>query len=196
MRADRPNDVQVLFVEMQPEIVAASGTWDARLLGRSAAAICQIAEAMAIPVTASTVPVGEAAPRLIEELESFASYTRTTVSALGDPDCRGRLEGHDRRIIALAGVSMEIAILATALDARRRGYEIAVLIDACGGLDQRTEATAIEQMRAAGVIVTNVSSFFTGMFTDLTSPEGQAVMSALAALWGWNGDADDATGSV
>jgi nicotinamidase-related amidase len=180
------SDIQILLVEMQPPIIASSATQSAAAIGDAASALMRIADALAIPVTASVVPLGEEAPTLIEELGSISFLVRRTISVLKDQACCNCLANKRRSVIALAGVSSEIAILHTALDARRAGYEVSVLVDCCGGLSSRTETTALEQMRAAGVVVTNLSSFFTGVVGDMGSREGGLVMGALAELWSWN----------
>lgn len=185
MNALAIGDVQILFVEMQPPIVASSTTLPPEALKRAAAIVQRLAGALAIPVTASVVPVGDEAPGLIDELGSIPFLVRSTISALADTACRARIANNERGMIVIAGVSSEIAILHTALDARRAGYEVAMLIDGCGGLSSRTEATAIDQMRDAGILVTNISSFFTGLVDDLASSAGGAVMAALSDLWSW-----------
>ncbi|PXB00043.1 hypothetical protein DMC47_00040 [Nostoc sp. 3335mG] len=190
MNAAKISDLLILFVEMQPPIVASASTQSAAAVRRTSVALKQIADDLEIPVIASAVPLGDEAPTLIDELASVEVQVRTSVSVVADDACRHRIAEHGRKTLVLAGVSSEIAILHTALDARGAGYEVAVLIDCCGGLSRRTEATALDQMRMAGVQVTNTSSFFTGMFSDMTSLEGRAVMGALAELWSWGpGDA-------
>ncbi|UIJ73449.1 isochorismatase family protein [Aurantimonas sp. HBX-1] len=179
------NDVQILFVEMQPPIVASSATLPPNSLKRAATAVTRMADALALPTTASVVPLGDESPAPIDELASIGVLVRTTISALADTACRTRVTNNQRSTVVLAGVSSEIAVLHTALDARQEGYDVVVLVDCCGGLSNRTEATALDQMRAAGVVVTNISSFFTGLVGDMASPEGGAVMATLAEFWSW-----------
>jgi len=185
------SDVQILFVEMQPPILAFSATQNARALKGATAVVKRIADALAIPMMASVVPLGDEAPRLIDELASVDIQARSSISVFADEASRNRLASNKRSTIVVAGVSSEIAILHTTLDARRAGYEVAVLIDCCGGLSSRTEEAALDQMRAAGVIITNISSFFTGVFSDMASPEGGTVMEGLAELWSWGACALD-----
>ncbi|WP_430245308.1 isochorismatase family protein [Neorhizobium sp. DAR64861/K0K2] len=142
-----------MFAVMPQPIVVSSVTHPPDSIRRAAAALTQIARDLAIPGTASFVRLGEEAPVAIEELRSHSCLVRSTVSVLADAPCCDQIASNRRNTILFAGVSSEIAILHTALDARRAGYEVSVLIDCCGGLSSSTEATALDQMAAAGVCV-------------------------------------------
>jgi uncharacterized protein (TIGR02246 family) len=180
------SDVQIIFLEMQPAIVASSATQPAAALRRATTAVREMADALGIPMLATVVPVGSDAPILIAELGSMTPHTRTSISLFGNEDA-GRLVAENKRTtLVIAGVSTEIAILHTALDACRAGYDVQLLIDCCGGLNDRSESAALRQMEAAGTVVSSASSFFTGLVDDMTSDEGRAVMGALAKLWSWN----------
>jgi nicotinamidase-related amidase len=110
---------------------------------------------------------------------------RPTISALAYDAIRDRLRAAGRGLLAIGGVLCEIAVLHTTLDARSAGYDVHVLLDCCGGLSPRSEEAALQQMQAAGVTLSNLSSFLSGLVVDISAPEGQAVMSALASHWGW-----------
>lgn len=186
MSAAITGDIQILILEMQPEIVVASATHCAKSLQNAAAALKEMADALAIPITASAVHLSKEAPRLIPELSSVGFLVRSTISMLADEVCHNRITENRRNTIVLAGMSCEIALLHTALHARRAGYEVLLLIDCCGGLSSRTETSAVDQMRDAGVVVTNLSSVFTGLIDDMETSEGRAVMGVLSNLWSWN----------
>ena len=180
----RPKDALVLLLEMQPQIVAASRTQPPDQLQRAAAALTGCARELGIPVLASGVPLAPGmAPELIEELAGCTMLPRTSISALDDETVAGQLASSGRKLVAIGGVSSEIAVLRAALSARRLGYEVHVLADCCGGLGERSEQAAWRQMEAAGVVLSSVSSFLTGLITDLDSPDGRVVMNALKAFW-------------
>ncbi|GAA2887689.1 hypothetical protein GCM10020220_092420 [Nonomuraea rubra] len=90
-----------------------------------------------------------------------------------------------RRTLAMCGVTSEIVVLHTALDALADGYDVIVLADASGGVSERTENAAFRQIEAAGGTVTSVASFVTSMVRDFTSPTGRIAITALHDLMGW-----------
>jgi len=53
--------------------------------------------------------------------------------------------------VFVGGVATDFCVRATALDARKQGFEVVLLEDACRGVAPEASAAAIEEMRAAGV---------------------------------------------
>jgi nicotinamidase/pyrazinamidase len=71
----------------------------------------------------------------------------------GDPDLGARLRewGTDR--VYVAGLATDYCVKHTVLDARKAGFEVVLVQDACRGVDvpEGSATKAIEAMRAAGV---------------------------------------------
>jgi hypothetical protein len=63
-----PATVQVLFADLQPEIVARNKTNSLDALARSAGVLAQVAQLLRLPVHLRVVPEGGQAPELIPEL--------------------------------------------------------------------------------------------------------------------------------
>ncbi len=83
-----PATTQILFIDLQPEIVASSKTNDPATITRAAVAIARIAKLFALPVTASVTPTGSGMPRLLPELEaelpSLVPLVRTIAPVFDD----------------------------------------------------------------------------------------------------------------
>ena len=73
-------------------------------------------------------------------------------------------------------------MLHAALDAAREGYKVLVAIDAGGGMSERTESAAIEQIRAAGALVTSVVSIATALSSDFTTDKGKQMFQIVQQL--------------
>lgn len=177
-------DAQILVLEAQVPMVASKTTMEPDLR-RALRAVTRAAGQLDMPVLISGVAFGAQVPPLIEELSAFEPMIRSTISALADQVIHARLRATERNLLAVGGVSTEIAILHTALDAKRAGFNVHVLVDCCGGLLERSEMSALRQMEAAGVKLSNLSSFLSGFVEDMRSHEGQVVMGALAEFWSW-----------
>ena len=189
------DDVQIVLVEAQPPIVAFSRTQPEGDLRKAIATVRRIAGALSIPMTITTVSLSAEPPALLQELGGAQAWLRSIISPLGDTNLREHIKRVARRTLAVGGMSSEIAILRTVLDARELGYEVHLLMDCCGGLSLRTEAAALDQMKAAGAVISNVSSFFSSQVDDTKSPAGESVMGALADLWSWSVDHHNDPGS-
>jgi nicotinamidase-related amidase len=169
---------------LQEGIVNVGVTADIRRLRRAAAALADLAQAFDLPVLISGVPTtgGTVAPPLAEiaqRLPHVRQYVRTTANALDDQSFRDALESNARRTIVLAGVATEVAVRLAALAARRAGCRAIVAIDACGGLDARTESATFIQLCAAGVELSSVATIAAQLGGDFGSKGGRAAMRAL-----------------
>jgi len=118
---------------MQPAIVASSRTQPAAELRSVASVLTRCARELGIPVLTSVVPLASGTPELIEELADCTALSRTTLDALDDEAIAEQLRSSARKLVALGGVSSEIALLHTALSLRR------MVVSNCFALQQLFE---------------------------------------------------------
>jgi Isochorismatase family len=180
--------VVILFGDLQDQIVQASKTNDEAAVRKGARAIAKISKALSIPTLASVVQVSPEPAKVIKELTEVLPdlplHPRRGPNLFRDEPTREALAKTGRKTLALCGVATEIVVLHAALGARAEGYDVYVLLDASAGGSERTENAAIRQMEAKGCITTAISSFFTSMITDFTTPEGGATIGAIREMWG------------
>jgi nicotinamidase-related amidase len=72
----------------------------------------------------------------------------------------------------LSGVATEIVVQHTALDALAAGFQVQVAVDACGGVDPRTEEAAWRRIVQAGGVTTSCTTFGAEMTGDFRDPIG------------------------
>ncbi|MEU2021515.1 isochorismatase family protein [Streptomyces sp. NPDC016469] len=176
-----PRTVQVVFADLQDSIVALSRTNSPTAIRRSAAALGQIAQVLDIPFSVSAAPRPDG-PGIIAELPEAPPYVRGGPSCWDDRPWREAVAARGRGTLVLCGVTSEIVVLHTALDALADGFDVIVPVDACGGMSERTETAALRRIEAAGATVSSVASLTTGMVRDFTDPTGRQVITALHAL--------------
>jgi nicotinamidase-related amidase len=180
------NDSLILLLEAQPEIVPSSATVPPASLVHAFSVLADVASELKMPVVCSVVPMGQEQPDVIDELRGKGPVViRSTISAFDDARVRDLVAQSGRKHIVIGGVSSEIAIFHAAQGALRNGYRVSVLADCCGGLSARTESAAFEQSKGSGVVLTSLSTFLTGLVSDMSAAEGKSVMGAIARLWGW-----------
>ncbi len=177
---------QVLIIDLQVQIVARSKTTPPDALGASAGVLLQLAKLFRLPIVISVVPEQEKPPELIAELrgeDAFAPQKlRAGASAFLDPATNDALAGTGRRTLIVAGFATEVAVLHAAIDARTRGYDALVPVDACGGMSVATEAAALRQIEAAGAVTTSVVSIATKLAPDLTTEKGKQMFALVQQL--------------
>ncbi len=57
-----------------------------------------------------------------------------------------------------------------------------VAVDACGGMSERTETAALQQLRSAGVLVAPVVSIATALAPDFTNERGKKMFEIVQQL--------------
>ena len=148
--------------------------------------LCEVAALFGLPITLSVVPEQENSPQLVPELEKSAASAprllRVSASPFSDAASQRTLADNRRRTLIVAGFATEVVVLHAALDAVREGYKVLVPIDACGGMSERTETAAIEQLRAAGALVTSVVSIATALSPDFTTEKGKQMFQLVQQL--------------
>ncbi|HEY3505096.1 MAG TPA: isochorismatase family protein [Actinocatenispora sp.] len=173
--------VQVLLAELQEDILPISATNKPGAIRRSAAALATVCDLLDIPVTLAAAP-RPGGPVIIEELRHLgAPLLRNGPACWDDETLRRTIIEHDRHTLVIGGVTSEIVVLHTALDALAAGHDVQVLADVSGGLSRRTEEAAYRQIEAAGGRITSVPSLVSDMVRDFTTPTGGRAIAALHA---------------
>lgn len=167
----------VLFLDLQDEIVKNSRTVPIDRLRRSTGALAKLAALHKLPAFLSAVPPGGAfLPDVLGPLNNPQPRMRTQTTAFADGGLVEALRASGRRVIVLAGVASEIVVQRTALDALAAGYTVHVAVDACGGVDARTEDAAWRRVIAAGGVTTSATTFAAELTGDFATELGGATL--------------------
>ena len=175
----------VLFLDLQDEIMKNSRTQPPARLAKTSGALAKLTALHKLPAFLSAVPPGGAfCGAVLGPLGNPQPRTRTQTSAFADRGLVEDLRASGRRVLLLAGIASEIVVQRTALDALAAGYEVQVLVDACGGLDARTEEAAWSRIGAAGGVRSSVVTFGAEIAGDFSTPSGGATLGILYELFG------------
>ena len=165
----------VLFLDLQDEILKNSRTVSAKRLKTTAAVLAKLAALHKLPAFLSAVPPGGAfLDAVLDALPAAVPRMRTQTTAFADQGLVEALQASGRKVLVLSGVASEIVVQRTALDALAAGFEVQVLVDACGGVDARTEDAAWRRIGLAGGVTSSVVTFAAELTGDFTTPTGGA----------------------
>jgi nicotinamidase-related amidase len=179
------DDAAILFLDLQEEIVKNSRTRTVEELERAAAGLARLAALHGIPAFLSAVPPGGAfLTAVTSELDGIEPRPRTETTAFADAGLVAALQASGRTALILAGVASEIVVQRTALDALAAGYAVFVAVDACGGIEARTEDAAWRRITAAGGITTSAITFAAELAGDFTTELGGATLGIMYGLMG------------
>jgi len=177
MQIPARENAAVLFLDLQEEIVKNSRTVPLERLRRICGALAKLTALHKLPVFLSAVPPGGAFwDAVLAPLGNPEPRMRMQTTAFSDEGLIEGLRAAGRPVLILAGVASEIVVQRTALDALAAGYDVQVAVDACGGLDPRTEDAAWRRIIASGGVTTSVTTFAAELTGDFTTEAGGATL--------------------
>ena len=181
-----PSDVQMLFADLQPPIIARSRTNPPEALARAAGVLAEVGKLLGLPLHFSVAPEGGQDPALIPELSRQAGDTallpRMSASPFLDHATKAALLRTARKTLVLCGFATEVAVLHAATGALDLGWRVFVPVDACGGMSTRTEDATFRQIEAAGGISTSVVGIVTTLAPDFSGDPGRKAFRILQTL--------------
>lgn len=181
-----PATTQILFVDIQPEVLGGIRTNPPDALVRAAVVLARIGRLFGLPMMASVVPAGDAEPRLVPELAAelpgVMPFARTAAAVFDDAPTAAAIGAAGRHDLVICGAVTEVAVLLACFGAVAAGHEVHVPVDACGGLSQRTEEAAFRRIESFDANTAAVATLGAVLAQDLGSPQGVALMRILAPL--------------
>jgi nicotinamidase-related amidase len=183
-----PSQTVVLFADLQAGIIELSATNEVRHLRRAVSALAKLARLFDIPAVVTTAPGRDGAahvtPEIAAALGELPVHTRNTTDAFLHAPTRDAIISTGRRTLLVCGVASEIIVQHSALSAAAQGFQVQIVVDACGGLSPRTEDAALRRMTQAGVVTTSIASISGQLAGDFTEPKGGQAVGILYEMAG------------
>lgn len=175
-----PGDCVVAFVDFQPQMAFATRSIDGESLLNNVTGLARAARLFGVPTVLTTVAErtfsGPTFSALHEALGNPRSIDRTTMNAWEDPAFVAAVRGTGRKRLVLAGLWTEVCVVMPALCALRDGYEVYVVVDACGGVSPTAHEAAVQRMVQAGVVPITWLQFMLELQRDWARQETYAAV--------------------
>ena len=183
-----PSQTVVLFADLQAGIIELSATNEVTHLRRAVSALAKLARLFDIPAVVTTAPGRDGAARVTPEIAAalgeLPAHTRNTTDAFLHAPTRDAIVSTGRRTLLVCGVASEIIVEHSALSAAAQGFQVQIVVDACGGLSPRTEDAALRRMTQAGIVTTSIASISGQLAGDFTQPKGGQAVGILYEMAG------------
>lgn len=170
---------------MQVGAVGSIRTIEPNRLRDNVVALATIANLHRLPavLTAGRKPGvgGVFMPELRALLPQAAFVARGRAAAFEDAALSEAVAATGRKTLIVAGVATDIGVTFAALGALNAGYEVWVVVDACGAVDAAAEEAAKARMAREGVLMTGWASLGVGLMGDFESPLGPPTMALISA---------------
>ncbi len=181
------SDCVLLFADLQAGIVDLSRTRPLDKLRKSVAGLATLAKIYAMPFVVSGVRGADGAePPMLAEIEqalgSYPVHYRTTCDSFRNAGIVEAIRATGRKTLLIAGVATELAVQLPALTATAQGYRVFVVLDACGGVDERSEDAALRRIAQAGASTVSVFTLAGELIEDLQQPPAEQAVGVLYGM--------------
>jgi nicotinamidase-related amidase len=179
-----PADAVVLFADLQAGIVELTQTNPIGRLTAAVSALAKLAKLFEMPVVVTGVQGQDGSPAKIvpeiaQALGELPTHHRTTCDSFLNPEILAAIEATGRKTLLISGVATELAVQLPALTACDLGYKVFVVLDACGGMSERTEQAALLRVAKAGATTVSVMTLAGEIAGDFREPRAQQAIGIL-----------------
>jgi nicotinamidase-related amidase len=179
-----PSDTVLIFVDLQTGIFELSKTVPVDRLAKGVLGLSKLAKIFGMPAIVSGVSGQDGAaptmiPQLADGIGAYSVLERTTADSFRNEAIVAAVKATGRQTLLISGVSSEVAVQLPALTAADFGYRVFVVVDACGGMSERTEQAAIHRIIKSGGSTVSVMALAGELAGDFRSAEAQAAIGVL-----------------
>jgi isochorismate hydrolase len=187
---DTPNsrinsqDTVILFADLQAGIVELTQTNPLDRLKIRIRALAKLAKLLDIPAIVSGVLGEDGTPakvvsEIADGLGALPTYHRTTCDSFLNEEIVSAIKATGRKSLLISGVATELAVQLPALTAADQGYRVYVVLDACGGMSERTEQAALLRIAKAGATTVSVMTLAGELAGDFREAKAQQAIGIL-----------------
>jgi nicotinamidase-related amidase len=173
-----PEDTVLLFADLQAGIVELTQTNPLPRLKTAVRCMAKLAGLFHLPAFVSGIAGEDGAsanviPEIAEGYGALPTHHRTTCDSFLHAEIVSAIEATGRKTLLISGVATELAVQLPALTASDLGYRVFVVLDACGGMSERTEQAALLRMTKAGATMVSVITLAGELAGDFRDPKAQ-----------------------
>jgi nicotinamidase-related amidase len=179
-----PQDTVVLFADLQAGIVELTQTNPLPQLKARVRGLAKLAKLLDLPVIVSAIRGEDGSPAKVlseisDALGAFPTHHRTTCDSFLNEEIMAAIKVTGRKTLLISGVATELAVQLPALTASDQGYAVYVVLDACGGMSERTEQAALFRMAKAGATTVSVMTLAGELAGDFREAKAQQAIAIL-----------------
>ena len=182
-----PENSAIVLVDHQPGVVGWVKSFPAEQLAANAAILARLGEQLDIPLLISSTREDEGfLGTTIEEIQQAApiAYENRirrggSLDAFLEPAFVDALKAFGRPNLIMAGVTTDVCLANTALSALDAGYSVHAVADASGCTSALGDIVIYDRLRERGVIVGTTMGFWSELYPDVSTPEGQRSEAAV-----------------
>ena len=149
-----PDNCVVTLIDHQPQMLFGVTNIDRQTLINNVVGLAKAARVFDVPLILSTVETKSFSGILWPQLQAIypqqTPIERSSMNSWDDANFVAAVEKTGRKKIVLAGLWTEVCVTFPTIQAIHDGYEVYVVEDLCGDLDERTHRAAMRRVEQAG----------------------------------------------
>ena len=149
-----PDNCVLALIDHQPQMLFGTSNFDRQGIINNTVAISKAARVFDVPVVLSTVETksfsGNLWPQIRAVFPGQESIERSFMNAWDDKKFVAAIESTGKRKIVLAGLWTEVCVAYPTVQAIHDGYEVYVVEDCCGDINQLSHEVAMQRVIQAG----------------------------------------------
>ncbi len=179
-----PNNCTVILMDYQPRYAFTIGSINKDILVRNAINLAKIARIFNIPTLLTTIGEsslgGPVFPEIQEIFPDQNPIDRITLSPFEDTRFLTAMEKIGRNKLVIAGLWTDFGVAPSVEQARQLGYEVFMVVDACGDVSLRAHQTAVQRLLEGGVSPVTWLQMLLAFHHDWAPPEAYEALLSIA----------------
>ncbi len=179
-----PTNCAIILLEYQPQFALAINSTDRDILIHNGINLAKIAKTFSIPTVLTTIGQSNFGGPLFSKLQQIFPYQepidRATLSVFEDPGILAALEKIGRNRLVIAGLWTDFGVAASIRNARQLGYEVFMVVDACGDVTPRAHHIATQRLCREGAVPMTWLQMLLALHRDWAPSEAYDVLLDIA----------------
>lgn len=162
-------------MDYQVRLISTVTSMGGETLMSNAINVAKVAMTFSIPTILTTVGAasfgGPLLPKLQEVFPGLNPVDRTTISPWDDSRVLGTIEKAGRNKLVVAGLWTDFGVSLFILEALKVGYEVYIVVDACGDMSARAHRVATERILQEGAVPMTWLQLLLTLHREWASPD-------------------------
>jgi nicotinamidase-related amidase len=176
----KPNNCVIILMDYQSQFTLTIGSTDGDILVHNATNLAKIGKTFNIPTVLTTIGESSFGGPIFSKIQEIfpdqKPLDRTALSIFEDTGVLTTIEKIGRNKLVIAGLWTDFGVVASVRQARKSGYEVFVVADACGDVSPRAHDLAIQSLLQEGAVPMTWLQMFLAFHRNWAPPEAYQVL--------------------
>jgi nicotinamidase-related amidase len=179
-----PTNCVVILMDYQPQFASSINSTSGDILLHNGAHLARIAKTFSIPTVLTTIGQSSFGGPLFSKLQEIfpdqKPIDRTTLSVFEDAGVLAAIEKMGRNKLVIAGLWTDFGVATSIRQARQLGYEVFMVVDACGDVTLRAHQIATQRLCREAAVPMTWLQMLLALHRNWAPPEAYDVLFTIA----------------